>query len=236
MPSIKDNQGYNQGFKPSNALAKRTQRRADTILENLNAEEGMRILEIGCGTGEMAHLLAAKTKASVLATDVCAEFIGRASENHCLPNLEFKIMDFKKAFDNAENQYDFIVGNGILHHFYYEIDSALVKIFSLLKAGGKMVFWEPNILNPYCFLIFNVPVLRKMACLEPGENALKKAFMQKKLLDAGFKNVSVEYRDFLLPNIPDILVKPVMLLGDMLEKIPVLKLVSQSLFICAAKQ
>jgi hypothetical protein len=43
----------------------------------------------------------------------------------------------------------------------------------------------------------------------------------------------VEYKDFLLPGIPDFLITPSVVVGDVLEKMPVLNKVSQSIFISA---
>jgi hypothetical protein len=111
------------------------------------------------------------------------------------------------------------------------LDVALVNLKKLLKPGGKIIFWEPNLSNPYVYLIFTYPSIRKKANLEPDEMAFSKKFIEQKLQIAGFKQINVSYRDFLLPGIPEILVKPSIVIGDIVEKIPVLRNVSQSLFI-----
>ena len=90
---------------------------------------------------------------------------------------------------------------------------------------------EPNIYNPYCSLIFQVPFLRKKASLEPDEMAFSKSFINQKLKIAGFKNVKVDFKDFLLPGIPDILIKPSITIGNIAEQIPIINMVAQSLFI-----
>ena len=99
-----------------------------------------------------------------------------------------------------------------------------------------MIFWEPNLYNPYCALIFNTTKsMRKWAKLEPDEMALRKKRITKQIKNAGFSNVSVEYKDFLLPNIPEWLIKPSIKIGNGLEKIPFLRWLSQSLFIVGSK-
>src|SRR5690606_39515704 len=128
---------------------------------------------------------------------------------------------------------DYITGNGILHHLYYKLTEALQTLRSLLNKNGKLIFMEPNIYNPYCAVIFNVA--RDWAHLEPDEMAFSKTFITKLLQEAGFRNIKVDYKDFLLPGIPESFVKPSIVLGDLLEKIPVVKMVSQSLFIEAEK-
>jgi hypothetical protein len=76
---------------------------------------------------------------------------------------------------------------------------------------------------------------RKMAHLDPDEMAFSRPFIIKKLIKAKYQDVKVEYKDFLLPGIPDFLIKPSIAVGDVLEKIPVVKNVSQSIFISAVK-
>ena len=154
MSNLKDDQGHNQIFKPSYATDKRLERRADYIISQFTSTQNIVVLEIGCGMGIMANMLAAKTTAKVLGVDLCEPFIEAARKEFNNPRLSFEIMDFNKAEDFINRKFDYIIGNGILHHLYYHLDSALVNIRKLLKPGGKMIFLEPNIYNPYVSLIF----------------------------------------------------------------------------------
>ena len=157
-------------------------------------------------------------------------------QNHALPNLAYEVMDFNKPDKLSERKFDYIVGNGILHHLYYTIDEALLNLIKLLNENGKIVFLEPNLLNPYCYLIFNTTqFFRAWAKLEPAEKAFTKTFITRRLDHAGFKNIHVEYRDFLLPITPSWLIRPSIYLGAVVEKITVLKMLAQSLYICAEK-
>lgn len=235
MASIQDDRGYNQGFQDSPALTVRTERRSQRIVDNMSCSSTSRILEIGCGTGEMCHFLAEKTPAQVVGTDLCQEFIEQAKIKYQRPNLSFETL--KIAADNLSakkfDEFDFIVGNGILHHLYYKLDEVLPEFRKKLKPGGKLIFWEPNLYNPYVFLIFKFAVLRRLAKLEPEEMAFTGGFIRQKLQAAGFKNAKVEYRDFLLPNTPEFLIKPLIKVGDFAERVYGLNHLSQSLFITA---
>ncbi|OGN02469.1 MAG: hypothetical protein A2655_01965 [Candidatus Yanofskybacteria bacterium RIFCSPHIGHO2_01_FULL_43_42] len=237
--SIKDDRGYSQGFRPSEAMTIRTERRCDAIISEFKNTKDVKILEIGCGTGEMSNLLAQKTGQQVLGTDICEPFIESARQNYKLPNLNLVVLDFNNKQQTqsivGDTKFDYIVGNGILHHFFYQLDETLGNIKNLLNSSGKIIFWEPNILNPYCLFIFKTPVLRKMAYLEPNEMAFSKKFIAKKLTDLGYQNIKVSYRDFLLPNTPKHLIRSVIKIGDITEKTP-LKFLSQSIFIVATKQ
>ncbi len=237
MTSIKDDRGYNQGFSRTEALKIRTERRCQAIIDEMNFENKneVNILEIGCGTGELSYLLAKKTKGNVIGSDLCTPFIDEARKNYSLPNLKYEVLDFNFPGELFNLKFDYIVGNGILHHLYYHIDDALKNINLLLKKEGKLIFWEPNIINPYCYLIFTYPRFRKLAHLEPDEMAFSRKFITNKLENNGYKDIKVMYKDFLLPVIPDILINPTIIIGDFAEKIPVLNRLTQSLFICAGK-
>ena len=233
MSSLKDDQGHNQIFKPSYATDKRLERRADYIISQFTSTQDIDVLEIGCGMGIMANMIAGKIKTNFLGVDLCEPFIAAARRNFTNPTLSFEVMDFNKAEDFMHKRFDYIIGNGILHHLYYNLDSALVNIRRLLKPGGKMIFLEPNIYNPYVSLIFKNSYFRKKAALEPTEMAFSKKFITQKLRTAGYKNIKVEYKDFLLPGIPRIFVKPSIVIGDFAERTPLLKKISQSIFISA---
>ena len=235
MSSLTDDRGYNQMFSPSEAMDIRTERRCDYMLNQMtNVTEQTRILEIGSGTGELAALLAKKTSAQVTGSDICVPFIEEAKQKHVAPNLNFIVLDFNKPEVLENEKFDYIVGNGILHHLYYNLEEALVNIKKLLTPNGKIIFLEPNLYNPYCFLIFNTTErMRNWAKLEPEEMALRKNKVKKQLKRAGYSNIKIEYKDFLLPNTPKNLIKSVIFLGNIIEKIPLLNKVSQSIFISA---
>jgi 2-polyprenyl-3-methyl-5-hydroxy-6-metoxy-1,4-benzoquinol methylase len=234
MGSITDDRGFNQGFKPSRTLEIRNNRRFSYVLDKLDPQKKADILEIGCGLGDLSFYLAQHSGNNVVGTDLCKPFIAEAKATFNLPNLTFQTLDFNNPEQLFGKTFDYIVGNGILHHLYYELDDAFLNLRKLLKKGGKIIFLEPNLLNPYCYLIFNTTgFFRRKAKLEPSEKAFTKRFIHKKLESSGFKNIVVEYKDFLVPPTPFILIKPTIILGDFLEKVPVLKSVSQSLFISA---
>jgi 2-polyprenyl-3-methyl-5-hydroxy-6-metoxy-1,4-benzoquinol methylase len=227
-----DDRGYNQGFKETFALKKRMERRADWLINEMNVSPGKKILEIGCGTGYVSYYIAHKTNMQVIGSDLCKPFIKEAKEKYKLSNLSYSSLDFNKASANVNDRFDYIIGNGILHHLYYNLDEVLVTLKNLLISEGKIIFMEPNIYNPYIAAIFKSKTLRKWARLEPDEMAFSKSFIHKKLLSAEFKSIKIWYKDFLLPGIPKLLVTPSVLVGNILERTP-LKFVSQSILISA---
>lgn len=235
MASIKDDRGYNQGFAPAKSTTVRMRRRTDLLLSEMEITRDTRILEIGCGTGEVSYWMADQSPAEVTGTDLCVPFIEGAKKKYQLPNLQYEVADFNNPSSFSDMQFDYIVGNGILHHLYNNLDEALASMRRLLKENGKIIFLEPNFYNPYIYFIFSYQRLRTLAKLEPDEMAFSKKFTVDKLARAGFENIYVDYKDFLLPGIPSFLIKPSILLGAVLEKLPLIKQASQSIFIRASK-
>jgi len=239
LGNLRDNKGYNQVFKPSKALEVRTERRCDYIISKINLKGNKRILEIGSGTGELAYMIAKKTGKNVTGIDVCKPFVDKAKKEYKLKGLSYKLIDFNNKKDLAKirslGRFDYIIGNGILHHLFYDLHKSLKNIKLMLKDDGGIVFLEPNIFNPYCFFIFKFYLFRKMANLDPEEMAFSRRFIYGRLMDSGFSNIEVRYKDFLLPNTPAFLIKTVIFVGAILERIPLLNMVSQSIFISAKK-
>ena len=232
--SIIDDRGYNQGFKETYSLKKRMERRADWMINEMQVVQHKKVLEIGCGTGYVSYYIAEKTGMQVIGSDLCVPFIEGAKEKYILPNLSFDTLDFNEAAANLDNKFDYIIGNGILHHLYYNLNTVLATLKKLLNENGKIIFMEPNIYNPYVATIFKNDSIRKWANLEPDEMAFSKSFIKEKLQSTGFKNIEITYKDFLLPGIPKFLVEPSIKIGNILEKTP-LKFISQSILISAQK-
>lgn len=236
MGSVKDDRGYNQGFKPGKTLTIRTQRRCNWMINQMDLSHRLDILEIGCGTGELSSILAEKTNHHVLGTDICSPFIDQAMLNYKNPNLKFQVLDFYNPEQLGEKKFDYIVGNGILHHLFTNLDNSLKALRNLLKNDGKILFIEPNIYNPYCFLIFGTtPFFRRMANLEPDEMAFSGKHITHMLKKNSYSEIRVEYKDFLLPITPEFLINPTIVLGTVLERIPIINHLTQSIFISAKK-
>jgi SAM-dependent methyltransferase len=242
MANIVDERGYNQIFARSPAQALRLRRRAQAIITALPlpadapGRRAARILELGCGMGELAHELAVLTEARVTGVDLSARFIARAREDYRRPNLDFIAADLTREIPAAgQDRYHAITGNGILHHLYHHLDSVLPALHRWVRPGGRLVFWEPNLWNPYIWTIFSVAPFRRLAKLEPDEMAFTPGFIRRKLEHAGFTGIKIATRDFLLPNTPEALIRPVVAVGDQLDRIPWLNRMAQSLFLVAER-
>jgi ubiquinone/menaquinone biosynthesis C-methylase UbiE len=98
-----------------------------------------RALEIGCGLGGSARLVARRT-GSVTAVDVSQEMLRVAverSQEH--PNLQFILGDFLRL-DFPPETYDCVVTTTTLHHL--PRDEALRRMKSLLRPGGVLILHD----------------------------------------------------------------------------------------------
>jgi SAM-dependent methyltransferase len=216
-------------------MAVRTRRRAQAILDAMTGAPPRDILELGSGTGELSAFLADETGAAVVGADICEPFVRAAAEAYRRPNLSFEVVDVLRddLTQRLERRFDYIVGNGILHHLHDELPAVLPRLKAILNPTGRLVFWEPNLHNPYVFLIFSFAPLRRWAKLEPDEMAFTRSGLIATFQGAGFSRVEISRRDFLLPNTPDVLIRPMIALGGIAERLPGLNGLAQSLFVSA---
>jgi 2-polyprenyl-3-methyl-5-hydroxy-6-metoxy-1,4-benzoquinol methylase len=116
----------------------------------LNVRPGERILDIACGNGQFARRLC-QLGAQVLGVDISERMIERARARTTAPSdrIEFRVLDCTRADDLrslGENQFDAAVCTMALMDMA-AIDSLLMALARLLKAGGCLVF---SVLHP-CF-------------------------------------------------------------------------------------
>jgi SAM-dependent methyltransferase len=233
MRSVRDERGFNQGWSGGRSTQVRRERRCELLISKMAPEPGRKVLEIGCGRGEMARYLAARTRMQVLGIDLSERFVQEASAGPKDTNVRFEVVDFTRPEQIFDRRFDYVVGNGILHHLYFNLAASLEAMRRLLVKDGRIMFLEPNLHNPYVFMIFKQARLRRLARLEPDEMAFSRRFAIDQLHDAGFSDVHVEYRDFLIPGIPAWLIRPSVTFGRFAEVVPGVKHLAQSLFISA---
>jgi len=190
-----------------------------------------RVLEIGCGTGLFTKELG-RTDNTIVAIDISDVLIMKAKGRVSSPNVNFVVGNaYETEFKSGS--FDFIVGSSSLHHL--DVDSALKEFSRILKSGGRMMFTEPNMMNPQVALVKKVPSIKRRAGDSPNETAFFRWQIARKLHGFGFVNVSVEPFDFMHPDIPASLLNMAERMETLLEKIPLLKEIAGSLIIRCRK-
>jgi SAM-dependent methyltransferase len=231
--SLRDEHGFNQIFSSVGTTPLRAGRRYGWFIGEAARIGARRILELGCGTGEASASVALRIAAEVVAVDISDNFLARARAIHVLPNLRFEKLDLLGDDLGRFGQFDMVFGNGILHHLVLRLNDVLRVLHSLTNPGGGLAFIEPNILNPYCAFIFGTRVGRRLAKLEPDEMAFTPGQLRRALPAAGWRDVTVTTRDFLLPGLPKAVAGPILAIEPALETIAATRWLAQSHFISA---
>lgn len=136
---------------------------ASPLIELLNPQPAERILDLGCGTGQLTARIA-ESGASVIGLDSSPVMIGQARQNY--PKLKFQLAD-ARSFTLAE-PVDAVFSNAALH-WIPEADAAAASISRNLKPGGRFVAELGGKGNIACILAALQPVLEARALpADPG--------------------------------------------------------------------
>lgn len=233
----------------------RVERRSGLLIEKCCISPEMKVLEIGCGTGEYTLKLV-QTGAMIVATDISEELLTLAADkgianyeckmqNNKLQNSQLPTLNHQPSTLNSfvlcqaerlpfkDNSFDAVVGNAVLHHL--ELLPALEEIKRVLKPEGRFAFTEPNMLNPQNMLIKNIKFLGRLVGESPDETAFFSWRILRQLREAGFCEPMVQPFDFLHPIVPDSMVGIVSLLGGFMERIYGVRNMAGSLIISGGK-
>jgi trans-aconitate methyltransferase len=105
----------------------------EDLIQLLDPKPGERILDLGCGTGQLTQKIA-EHGADVVGLDASPEMIGQARQN--FPSLRFLLQD--AANMNFREEFDAIFSNAALH-WMLDAPSVAKGMFRALRKGGRMV-------------------------------------------------------------------------------------------------
>lgn len=106
----------------------------EDLINWLQPKEDERILDVGCGTGELTNELS-KSGATIVGIDASEQMIRKAKEQ--FPNIEFFVKDATNfSFDEP---FDAAFSNATLHWINDQL-KALQCVYNSLKEGGRFVF------------------------------------------------------------------------------------------------
>lgn len=104
-----------------------------SLIERLNPQPGERILDVGCGPGQLTAKIA-ESGAQVVGIDSSAEMIGQARQN--FPKLSFVLESAASMQFDAE--FDAIFSNAALH-WILDAQTAANCMGRALRKGGRFI-------------------------------------------------------------------------------------------------
>lgn len=126
----------------------------------LGEVRGLRILDVGCGLGDNAILLASHG-ARVTGVDLSPRSIEIArlrAERAGLVELPTFVCAPLEEADLPEAAFDVIWGDGVLHHVLHDLDRVLQQLARAARRGAQFLFSEP---------VDRVPGLRRLRLALP---------------------------------------------------------------------
>lgn len=107
----------------------------EALVQLLAPQSGERILDLGCGTGQLTAMIA-KSGAHTVGIDASAEMITQAKCN--FPDLNFQVMDASDL--KFSEPFDAIFSNATLHWLPAAVQASVAKgMYQCLRPGGRLV-------------------------------------------------------------------------------------------------
>jgi 2-polyprenyl-3-methyl-5-hydroxy-6-metoxy-1,4-benzoquinol methylase len=167
---------------------------------------GIDVLDIGCGSGRAACLLAAEfPKSRFVGYDLCADAIAAAeaeAQRQGLTNIRFEVRDVSKLGENEK--FDLITGFDVIHD-QAKPDTVLREIVAGLRPGGIFLmqdilassYVEKNLDNPIAAFLYTISTMHCMTVsLAQGGAGLGtcwgRELAERMLCDAGLCDIVVE--------------------------------------------
>jgi trans-aconitate 2-methyltransferase len=108
------------------------------LIQQLNLKGNERILDLGCGDGELTALLAELVpNGFVLGIDASKNMIKSAQENHKAENMRFELMDINDL--NFKDEFDVVFSNASLH-WIKDHKTLLSNVRRSMRKEGILLF------------------------------------------------------------------------------------------------
>ena len=173
------------------------QRHLSEMLEFGGISQLDRVLEIGCGMGRYTLLLHSR-KIQTEGMDVSQVLLDRLRAYHRGQfSVPLHCEDIHEPASELENLFDVALGFFVLHHLA-DLEQAFRGTRRLLKPGGRVVFLEPNPLNPLYYLqILGTPGMTWKG--DGGIVRMRPSLVFRALSEAGFERCAVRRFGFFPP-------------------------------------
>jgi SAM-dependent methyltransferase len=170
------------------------------------------VLDVGCGTGQLAAAIAAQGF-DIFGVDLSASMVARARER----GLAGTYAGITTALPFAEGSFDLALTVATLHHLETpeRVAATVSEMGRVVKSGGFVVLWDHNPSNPYW------PILMKRVPQDSGDERLVPlAEMLRDVGTSGLHVHSVMRSGFTPDFLPRALARPWNLVERIVEVTP----------------
>jgi SAM-dependent methyltransferase len=108
----------------------------------------LRVLDLGCGGGQLAHYCAENGASSVTAIDLSRRMIEYAQHHNAHSSIRYVCGPLESVSDRPES-YDLVVSSLVMHYIE-DYEETVMRVAELLRPGGYFIFstLHPNITAP----------------------------------------------------------------------------------------
>lgn len=110
---------------------------APSVLRAIEPTEGLRVLDVGCGTGTLTELIATHSD-HVTGVDISEKSIELAKKHHSSPSIDYLAMSVEEYASTFEIKFDMVVANMVLMDVA-DLRSVVAAIARLSKPGARFV-------------------------------------------------------------------------------------------------
>lgn len=153
------------------------------IFSNYEIQDGMNVLELGCGTGDMwiKNIDFINKCSQLILTDLSKGMLEAAKANvgeHS--NVSYQVVDIQ-SIPFIDNKFDVVIANMMLYHVP-DLNKGLSEVRRVLKHGGKFycaTYGEHGIIEYLSSLLSDYGVedhINKNFTLQNGQDVLEKEF------------------------------------------------------------
>lgn len=151
----------------------------------------MRVIDLGCGTGAFTRKYKKKYKKNALFYGLDISYKSAALAAELSPDIHYCTGDIEQCcFEN--DTFDVVLFSGVLHHFS-DYEPCLREGCRILKSGGCVISYDPNLKNPFMWLYRHPssPFFSKKGKTD-NERLLTAEELDSLLKKTGFVNVAAQ--------------------------------------------
>ena len=156
------------------------------ILTGNRLQKNCRAIDLGCGTGAFTRRFFYNREADLFGLDISTNVIQLAKKKD--EKIHYLVGDIEDL-PAKDELFNVVIFSAVLHHFP-TIERCLAEGYRVLKKGGCMLSYDPNIRNPFMWLYRHPssPFFSRIGTTD-NERLLSAEEVRKVMKDIGFIDV-----------------------------------------------